>query len=39
MHGRLPRNLDGKLADNKQSYCWLKSRDIKGEIESTILAA
>jgi hypothetical protein len=36
---QLPRNLDEKLADIEQSYCWLKSGDIKGEIESTIVAA
>jgi len=35
----LPRNLDKKLVDIEQSYRWLKSGDIKGEIESTIVAA
>ena len=39
MHGQLPRNLDEKLVDIEQSYCWLKSDDIKGETESTIVAA
>ena len=39
MHGQLPRNLDGKLVDIEQSYRWLKSGDIKGETESTIVAA
>ena len=39
MHGQLPRNLDEKLVDIKQSYRWLKSGDIKGETESTIVAA
>ena len=39
MHGQLPRNLEEKLVDIKQSYCWLKSGDIKGETESTIVAA
>ena len=39
MHGQLARNLDGKLVDIEQSYCWLKSGDIKGETESTIVAA
>ena len=34
-----PRNLDEKLVDIEQSYCWLKSGDIKGETESTIVAA
>jgi len=37
MHGQLPRNLDEKLVDIEQSYHWLKSGDIKGETESTIL--
>jgi hypothetical protein len=35
----LPHNLDEKLVDNGQSYRWLKSGDIKGETESTIVAA
>jgi len=35
MHGQLPRNLDEKLVDIEQSFRWLKSGDIKGEIEST----
>jgi len=39
MHGQLPRNLDEKLVDIEQSYRWLKSGDIKGERESTIMAA
>ena len=39
MHGQFPRNLDEKLVDIEQSYRWLKSRDIKGETESTIVAA
>ena len=39
MHGQLPRNLDEKLVDIEQSYCCLKSGDIKGETESTIVAA
>ena len=39
MHGQLPRNLDEKLVDIEQSYPWLKSGDIKGETESTIVAA
>ena len=38
MHGQLPRNLDEKLVDIDQSYRWLKSVDIKGETESTIMA-
>ena len=39
MHGQVPCNLDEKLADIEQSYRWLKSGDIKGETESTIVAA
>ena len=39
MHGQLPRNLDEKLVDIEQSYRWLKSGNIKGETESTIVAA
>jgi hypothetical protein len=31
--------IDEKLVDIEQSYQWLKSGDIKGEIESTIVAA
>ena len=31
MHGQLPHNLDEKLVDIEQSYCWLKSGDIKEE--------
>jgi len=39
MHGQLPRNVDGKLVDIEQSYRWLKSGNIKGEPESTIVAS
>jgi len=39
MHGQLSRSLDEKLVDNEQSYRWLKYGDIKGETESTIVAA
>jgi hypothetical protein len=39
IHGQLPCNLDEKLVDNEQSYRWVKSGDIKGETESTIVAA
>jgi len=39
MHGQFLRNLDEKLVDIEQSYSWLKSGDIKGDTESTILAA
>ena len=35
----MPRNLDETLVDIEQSYRWLKSGDIKGETESTIVAA
>ena len=38
-HGQLPRSLDEKLVDIEQSYRWLKYGDIKGETESTIVAA
>jgi hypothetical protein len=36
MHGQFPCSLDKKLVDKEQSYQWLKSRDIKGDTESTI---
>jgi hypothetical protein len=39
MHGQFPRSLDEKLEDKEQSYWWLKCGDIKGETESTIVAA
>ena len=39
MHGKLPRNLDEKLVGIEQSYRWLNSGDIKGETESTRVAA
>jgi len=39
MHEQLLRNLDKKLVDMEQSYRWLKSGDIKGETESTVVAA
>jgi len=39
MHGQLPRNLDEKVVDTEQSYRWLKSDDIKGETERTMVAA
>jgi len=39
MHGQLPHNLAEKLVDIEQSYCCLKSGDIKGETESTMVAA
>ena len=39
MAGGFPRNLDDKLVDNEQSYLWLKFGNIKGETESTIVAA
>ena len=35
----MPRNLEEKLVDIEQSYRWLTSGDIKGETESTIVAA
>ena len=39
MHGQLPRNLEEKLVDIEQSYRWLESGEIKGQTESTIVAA
>jgi len=39
MNRKLPCNLDEKLMEIEQSYRWLKSGDIKGETESTIVAA
>jgi hypothetical protein len=39
MHGQFPHSLDEKLVDKEQSYLWLKFGDIKGETESTIVAA
>jgi hypothetical protein len=39
MRGQLQRNLEEKLMDNEQSYRWQKFGDIKGETESTIVAA
>jgi hypothetical protein len=39
MHGQFPRSLDEKLVDNEQSYRWSKFGNIKGETESTIVAA
>jgi hypothetical protein len=39
MHGQFSRSLDEKLVDKEQSYRWLKFGDIKGETESTIVAA
>ena len=39
MHGQLPCNLEEELMNNEQSYKWIKSGDIKGETESTTVAA
>jgi hypothetical protein len=39
MHGQFPRSVDEKLVDKEQSYRWLKFGDIRGETESTIVAA
>jgi hypothetical protein len=39
MHGQFPRSSDEKLVDKEQSYRWLKFGDVKGETESTIVAA
>jgi len=37
--GQLSRKLYEKLVNIEQSYRWLKSGDIKGETESTVVAA
>jgi hypothetical protein len=39
MRGQLPRNFEERLVDNEQSYRWLKFGDVKGETESTKVAA
>jgi hypothetical protein len=39
MYEQFPCSLDGELVDKEQSYGWLKFRDIKGEIGSTVVAA
>jgi len=39
IHGQLSCNFDDKLVYIEQSYWRLRSRDIKGEKESTIVAA
>jgi hypothetical protein len=39
MHGQFPRSLDEKFVAKEQSYRWLIFGDIKGETESTIVAA
>ena len=39
MYGQLPHNLNEKLVDIEQSYRWLKFGNIKGETESTVVAA
>jgi hypothetical protein len=39
LHGHLPRSLNEKLVNIEQSHRWLKYGDIKGETESTIVAA
>ena len=39
MHGQLACNLDGKLVDIEHSNRRIKSGDIKGETERTIVAA
>jgi hypothetical protein len=39
MHVQFLRNLDEKVVDNEQSYQWLKFGNIKGETESTVVAA
>jgi predicted restriction endonuclease len=39
MHGQFSRSLDETFVGKEQSYRWLKFGDIKGETESTIVAA
>jgi hypothetical protein len=39
IYEQFPCSLDDMLVDRKQTYRWLKSGDIKGEIESLIVAA
>jgi IS30 family transposase len=39
VHGQLPRKLEEKMVSMEQCYRWLKSGDIKGETERTLLAA
>jgi len=39
VHGQLPHSLDEKLVDIEKSYGWLKYVVMKGETESTIVAA
>ena len=38
VHGQLPYNLDEKVVDFEHSYLWLKSGDIKGVTESSLVA-
>jgi len=39
IHGQFSRDWDEKLVRIEHSYWWIKSGDIKGEKESTIVAA
>jgi hypothetical protein len=39
MRRQFQHNLEEELVDNEQSYRWLKFGDIKGQKESTIVAA
>jgi hypothetical protein len=39
MHGQFRHSFDEQLVDRKWSYQWLKSGDIKGETQSTVVAA
>jgi hypothetical protein len=39
MHEQFSRSLDEKLVDKEQSYRWMKFGGIKGETESTVVAA
>lgn len=38
MHGQHERNTRKEPVDKKQSYAWLKARNITGETESIIIA-
>jgi hypothetical protein len=39
MHGKFLSKSDEKLVDEEQSYVQIKFGDIKGETQSTIVAA
>jgi hypothetical protein len=39
IHGQFTRNLDEKLVEKEQFYCWLKFGGINAATESTIVAS